>query len=183
MGKDYQLRKNYYFCLSFLSKSRTQWQTSFNKKSLLEQIFRLIKMSFRNNLTLCVATVAVSCRDKLLMQNFNPATYFLTNASFRVVETDFLASTNHNFSFRLVEPYFFNESFIPAIQEGFCLYQNPSTLLEISFLLTKTVTDMSRSHFLKADLILTSENLFSSQWKPISFIPSVFFKKFFIQAS
>ena len=79
-------------------------------------------MSFRNHLTLCVATVAVSCRDKLLMQNFNPATYFLTNASFRVVETDFLASTNHNFSFRLVESYFFNESFIPAIQEEFCHY-------------------------------------------------------------
>ena len=32
MGNDYQLRKNYYFCLSFLCKSRTLWQTKFNKK-------------------------------------------------------------------------------------------------------------------------------------------------------
>ena len=68
MGKDYQLRENYYFCLLFLSKSRTWWQANFNKKSLLEQIFRLVEMSFRIYLVLCVATVAVSCRDKLLMQ-------------------------------------------------------------------------------------------------------------------
>ena len=32
-------------------------------------------------------------------------TYFSTNASFRVVETDFLASTNCKFFFRLVETY------------------------------------------------------------------------------
>ena len=73
MGKDYQLRENYYFCLLFLSKSRTWWQANFNKKSLLEQIFRLVEMSFRNHLVLCVATVAVSHRDKLLMQNLIPA--------------------------------------------------------------------------------------------------------------
>ena len=76
MGKDYRLRKNYYFCLSFLSKTRTQWQTNFNKKSLLlplKQIFRLVEMSFKNHLLLCVATVAVSCRNKLLLQNHIPA--------------------------------------------------------------------------------------------------------------
>ena len=73
MEKDYQLRKSYYFCLSFLSKSRTYWQTNFNKKSLLEQIFRLVDMSFRNHLILCVATVAVFCRGKLLIQNLIPA--------------------------------------------------------------------------------------------------------------
>ena len=67
MGKDYQLRKNYYFCLSFLSKSRTSWHINFSKKSLLEHIFRPVEMYFRN--PLCVATIAVSFRDKLLMQN------------------------------------------------------------------------------------------------------------------
>ena len=66
MGKDYQLRKNYYFCLSFLSKRRTSDR---NGKFLLEQIFCLVEMSFINHLVLCVATVAVSCRDKLLMLN------------------------------------------------------------------------------------------------------------------
>ena len=35
----------------------------------MEQVFRLVEMSFRNYLVLCVATVAVSCREKLLMQN------------------------------------------------------------------------------------------------------------------
>ena len=71
MGEDYQLRKNYYFCISFLSKSRSYWQTAFDKNSFLEQIFRLVQTSFRN--PLCVATVAVSSRDKLLMQNLIPA--------------------------------------------------------------------------------------------------------------
>ena len=72
MGKDNRLRKKYYFYLPFLSKNRTWLQTNFNKKSLLllvEQIFRLIEMSFRNQLLLCVATVDVSCGNKLLMQN------------------------------------------------------------------------------------------------------------------
>ena len=73
MGKDYQLRKNYYFCLTFLSKGRILWQTNFSKKSLLEQIFCLVEMPFRNHLVLCMATVAVSYRDKLLMQNLIPA--------------------------------------------------------------------------------------------------------------
>ena len=73
MGKDYQLRKNYYFCLTFLSKGRILCQTNFNKKSLLEQIFCLVEMSFRNHLVLCMATVAVSYRDKFLMQNLIPA--------------------------------------------------------------------------------------------------------------
>ena len=41
--------------------------------SLLEQIFRLVEMSFRNHLLLYMAIVDVSCRDKLLMQNFIPA--------------------------------------------------------------------------------------------------------------
>ena len=71
MVKDYQLRKNYYFCFSFLSESRTQWQTNFDKKLLLEQIFRLVEMFFTNSL--CVAITAVSCRDTFLMQNLIPA--------------------------------------------------------------------------------------------------------------
>ena len=67
MGKNFQLWKNFFFCHSFLSKVRTYTSTNFNKKSLLEQIFRLVEMSFRNHLILCVATVAVFCRDKLLI--------------------------------------------------------------------------------------------------------------------
>ena len=72
MGKDYRLRKNYCFCLSFLSKSTTLLQTNFDKKSLLEQTFSLVEMSFRNRLFLCVATVPVSGTNKLLMQNLIP---------------------------------------------------------------------------------------------------------------
>ena len=88
-------------------------------------------------------------------------TYFSTNASFRVVERIFwLVQTISLFpSSRNV---FFNETFIPAIGEGFSLYWKHSTLLESSFLPTKTVTDMSGNHFLKTDLILASRNSFSS---------------------
>ena len=67
-----------------------------------------------------------------------------------------------NASFCLVEMYFFNESLIRAIGEGFALYWKPSTILESSFLLAKTITDMSGNHFLKTDLILASGNSFYS---------------------
>ena len=56
-------------------------------------------------------------------------TFFSLNVSFLIVEMDFLASTNDN----LISIYwkeFFNESFIPAIAEGFSLYWKPSSLLE-----------------------------------------------------
>ena len=88
--------------------------------------------------------------------------YFSTNASFRVVETDFLASTNHKLFFRLVETYSLNESFISAIGEGSSVHWEPSTLIESSFLLAKTVTDMSGYHFLKTDLIFANGSSFSS---------------------
>ena len=60
------------------------------------------------------------------------------------------------------ENVFFDETFIPAIREGFSLYWKPSAFLERSFLLAKTVTNMSGNHFLKTDLILASGNSFSS---------------------
>ena len=61
---------------------------------------------------------------------------------------------------------FFNEFFIPAIGEGFLLEKDfpfiGSCQLETSFLLVKTVTDMSGNHFLNTDLICGSGNSFSS---------------------
>ena len=42
------------------------------KKSLLEQIFRLVEIFFRNHLVIFVATFAVTYRDKMLMQNLIP---------------------------------------------------------------------------------------------------------------
>ena len=104
-------------------------------------------------------------------------TYLSTNASFHRVEIDFQVSSNHNLFFCLVETYFFHEPFIPAIGEGFSVYWKPSTLLENSFLLVKTVPYMSGNHFLKKDLILVSGNLFSSQWKPFSSIASDIFQE------
>ena len=73
-----------------------------------------------------------------------------------------MASANRKLFFRLVETHFFEESVIPTIGEGFSLYWKPSALLESSFLLAKTVTDMSGNRFLKTDLILTNGNSFFS---------------------
>ena len=79
-----------------------------------------------------------------------------------------LAETIFNFFFFFIGFFassgnvFFNESIIPAIGEGFPLYCEPSTLLESSFLLAKTVTDMSGNRFLETDLVLPSETSFSS---------------------
>ena len=44
---------------------------------------------------------------------------FFNEYSLRVVVTDFVTSANDKLFFRLVETYFFNESLIPAIGEGF----------------------------------------------------------------
>ena len=88
-------------------------------------------------------------------------TYFSMNASFRVAEMDFLASTNHKL-FPYSGNVFFNKSFIPVTGKGFSLSWKPSTLLESSFLLGKTITDMSGNHVLKTKLILASGNSFSS---------------------
>ena len=127
MGKDYQLRKNYYFCLSFLSQSRTYWLTNFNKKPLLlllEQIFCLVEMSFGNHLLLCLAIIVVSCRNKLLIENLTQLLIENLTPAF------ILASENHSLlffqtllppkvTFKSNENIFFNESFIPASENLF----------------------------------------------------------------
>ena len=101
--------------------------------------------------------------------------YFSTNASFRVVKTYFLASTNHlyiyiyiYFFFQRLLPekdfflssgnLFLNESFILAIGEGFFSAMKTVTLLESFFLLVETITVMSGNQFLKTELILSGGN-------------------------
>ena len=44
----------------------------------MEQIFRLVEMSFRNNLVLCKAIVAMPFRDKFFMKNLTPDNISLT---------------------------------------------------------------------------------------------------------
>ena len=72
--------------------------------------------------------------------------YFSTNASFRVMETDFLASTNHFlYFFQRLQPGkafflssgngFLSEPFITAIGEGFFSLMKTVTLPESFFLL------------------------------------------------
>ena len=64
--------------------------------------------------------------------NFNSKIFF---QFFLLEEAVFLSSGN----------VFFNESFIPAIGEGFSFYWKPSILFDSFFLLAETVTDMSET--------------------------------------
>ena len=106
--------------------------------------------------------------------------YFLMNASFWVVETDFLANTEtpagERFIFCLVETYF---SMNPSL--GFFSLMDIVTLLESFFRLAETVTAMSGDQFLKtkrilAGGILASGNHFLS-------LSHIFFKESFIPIS
>ena len=71
---------------------------------------------------------------------------------------------------------FFNESFIPAIGKGFSHQFKASTLLESSFLLAETVSDMSGNHFSKERPYSCRRNSF------LFSLPQIFFKQFFIPA-
>ena len=98
-------------------------------------------------------------------------TYLTTNASTRVVETDFLANTNHKLFFRLVETYFLMNPSFQLLEKDFLFIGN--RLLQSSFLLAETVPNISGN---QADLILADGNHFL----PFS---QIFFKEFFIPAS
>ena len=82
-------------------------------------------------------------------------TYFSTNASFRVVETDFLASTNDKLFFRLT-----NLSF-QLLEKDFLLVEIVYFTWEI-FPTSQNRHWYERKHFLKTDLILPIGNSFSS---------------------
>ena len=85
--------------------------------------------------------------------------YFLTNASFWLVETDFLASKNQ-FSYIFFSDttageslflsngnVFLNEYFIPAIEEELFSLMETVTLLESFFLQAEIVTAISGNQF------------------------------------
>ena len=91
-------------------------------------------------------------------------TYFSTIASFRLIETNFLACANHflcvfrgfcrgNLFFLSIGNIFLNEIFIPAIGEGFF----SSGARYFIFLLAKTGV-MSGDQFLNTELILAVGN-------------------------
>ena len=95
-------------------------------------------------------------------------TYFSTNASFRLVETNFLACTNHflyvfrnccrgKLFFLSSGNVFLNELLIPAIGERFFSLVDHVTLFERLFLLAKT-DFMSGDQLLNTELILAGGN-------------------------
>ena len=95
-------------------------------------------------------------------------TYFSTNASFRLVEMNFLACTNHflyvlrhycqgKLFFLSSGNVFMNEHFIPAIGEGSFSPVEHVTLFERLFLLAKSDV-MSGDQFLNTELILAGGN-------------------------
>ena len=143
MGKDYRPRKNYYFCLLFLSKRRNQWQTSLNKKSLLEQIFCLIKMSFRNHLLLCAATVVISCRTNLLIQNLILANIKLIFWLVKTILSYFFQTLLlPKITFTSSENIFFNDYFILASENSFSVQWKQYAFVRSIFLSLETMTEI-----------------------------------------
>ena len=95
--------------------------------------------------------------------------YFPTNTLFRVVETDFLASTNHfsyffrdscwgKLFFKSSGNVFLNELFIPAIRKVIFLSIGMETVTLLYFTLLLAETVMGGNQFLKTELILTGGN-------------------------
>ena len=64
-------------------------------------------------------------------------TYFSTNALFWVVETDFLANTNHIIFFRLVETYFLTNPYLQLLQRDFIFSGNRLLCLKVLSYWTK----------------------------------------------
>ena len=115
---------------------------------------------------------------------------FSTNASFRVVETDSLASTNH-FLYIFSEPparqSFFlpsgNESFIPAIGEGY--FRLMKTLLHLKGFFTSRNRHCCewKPVFKDRNLFLLVETDFLARENHFLPLSHIFFKKFFIPIS
>ena len=75
--------------------------------------------------------------------------------------------------FRLVEAYFWMNASFRLLEKDFLSSGNPLPYTAVFFVLEEIVTDMSGNQFLKTDLAsLASENWFSGQWKPLSSIVS-----------
>ena len=85
-------------------------------------------------------------------------TYFSMNASFQVVETDFLANANQKLFFHLMETYFLTNPSFQLLEKDFSLVEPVYIIweLESSFLLAEIVTDMN------GNLTLAGGNSFSS---------------------
>ena len=71
-------------------------------------------MLFRNDIALCMATAALSCRDKLLMKNLIPANMNLISGKCYQALLFFQILLPPEVTFTSSENIFFYESFIPA---------------------------------------------------------------------
>ena len=79
----------------------------------MEQIFRLVEMSFRNNLVLCKAIVAMPFRDKFFMKNLTPDNISLTFDKWKPFPPIFFRNyVPPKVTFASSEIVFFNECFI-----------------------------------------------------------------------
>ena len=123
---------------------------------------------------------SIFCQKKQFFRTVEA--YFSRNASFGQWKQIFWLARTISF-FTSSRTYFFKKSYIPAIEEGFSLQSEPPTLLESSFLLAETITDMIGIHFLKTDLILPVKTHFLASENHFLPLSQIFFKEFFIPAN
>ena len=69
MGMDYQFRKNFFFVFHFFLKVESCGRLILIKDIYYyywNKFYHLVEIPLRSHLLVCVATVAVSCRKKLM---------------------------------------------------------------------------------------------------------------------
>ena len=109
------LERTIVFVFHFFLKVEPSGRLILTKNLYRKRFFCLVEMPFRNHLALCVATIAVSCRDKLLIQKSYSSLHKLNFGLVKTIFSNFVQTIlppNVNFTFS--ENVFFNECFILA---------------------------------------------------------------------
>ena len=109
----------------------------------MEQIFCLIKKSFRNHLLLCAATVVISCRTNLLIQNLILANIKLIFWLVKTILSYFFQTLLlPKITFTSSENIFFNDYFILASENSFSVSWKQYAFVRSIFLPLETMTEI-----------------------------------------
>ena len=105
----------------------------------MKQIFRLVEMSFRKHLLLCLATATLFCRNKLLMQHLITANINLISGWWKSLSSIFQTLLPPKVTFTWIEN---NEPFVPASANLFLPSEKSMLLFRAFFLLLETMIEI-----------------------------------------
>ena len=119
-------------------------------------------MSFRNHLLLCAATLAVSCRNKFLIQNLILANIKLIFWLVKTILSYFFQTLlPPKITFTSSENIFFNDYFIPASENSFSVWWKQYAFVRsIFFCRWKPWLKLERDQFWQKIIFLFVETIF-----------------------